>query len=116
MTNDRIQQLLAHPNLEQMHSFIAALAMPGGAIAIADDAAWELIIGECRGYTDEVNGFVWYEVSPAQLRIELRGEDDLFQQVCNAVTYLAARGLLVSHPDNATLVRQIDPASPEVRG
>lgn len=117
MTNDRIQQVLAMAGslsagdargveryVNAANSLLSALARPSGAISIADEAAWELIQGKCRSYTDEPSNVIWYETQGNELRLALDGEDDIFDQVSNAVSYLVARGLLVSHPDSASLV------------
>ncbi|MBX3588814.1 MAG: hypothetical protein KF796_19455 [Ramlibacter sp.] len=128
MTNDHIQRVLAMAGslskddargmaryVNEAASLLAQIAKSGGAISIADEASWELIQSECRW--QEFNGVNWYEVHPTNLRLDLNGEDEeIFQRVSEAVSYLTSRGLLVAHPDNATLVRQKDPASPEVRG
>ncbi|MBX3589040.1 MAG: hypothetical protein KF796_20615 [Ramlibacter sp.] len=127
MTNDHIQSVLAMSGalykddvrgmvwyVNESACLLAQIAKSGGAISIADEASWELIQSECRGR--ELNGVNWYEVHATNLRLDLNGEDEeIFQRVSEAVSYLTSRGLLVAHPDNATLVRQRDPASPEVR-
>lgn len=120
MTNDHIQRVLAmagslskdDPQGAQRYvlasnSLLAALVMPGSAISIADEAAWELIESECCVETSD--GIAWCETHSTDLRLVFSGEEEaeqLFQSISNAVTYLTARGLLVSHPDRASLVRR----------
>ncbi|MGE0333187.1 MAG: hypothetical protein AB7P37_21110 [Ramlibacter sp.] len=105
ITNCAIQQLLANPDVQHLHALLADLAKVGGAISIADAAAWELIMGECRSYADEVNGGPWYQTQNNELRLELEGEDEIYEQVSNAIAYLTARGLLLAHPEHPSLVR-----------
>lgn len=122
MTNDQIQRVLAMAGslnasdtrgverfVGAATALLTALAMPGGAISIADDAAWELIESECKAYSDDPNECTWYQVHNTELRLDLEDEPDIYQHVSNAVTYLTARGLLVVHPEHQTMVTRVCP-------
>lgn len=122
MTNDRIQKWLAAvtrheanraqideqpgPLVVEAAEIIRFLAGPDGALGIADVAAAELIVSESPWYED--GGLNYLEVSPIQSAMALDSEDaEIARAVGQAVRYLAARGLLESHPTNARLVRPL---------
>jgi hypothetical protein len=114
MTNDRIQKWLAGfsnrsrrsqavPTKHEIEAneIIRFLAGPDGALQLADDAAWELIAGECRAR--ECDGHVWWETGSQQLALDL--EPETLASLSAAIRYLHARGLTIVHPKHAGLVR-----------
>jgi hypothetical protein len=114
MTNDRIQKWLAWSasgrlmDVSLWHESIHIVRWmldPDGPIGIADEAAWELIQCECECCEDA--GHWWYETHPRFLMFA-RDEEEVAQAISRAVRYLAGRGLLMAHPQSASMVRRID--------
>lgn len=122
MTNDRIQKWLAtfarieanraaideRPGQLSLDAaeIIRFLAGPDGALLIADEAACELIVSECRSYED--GGMTYWEIEPLQSAMDLdEDEIDLARSIGRAVRYLSVRGLIAAHPENARFVRPL---------
>jgi hypothetical protein len=95
------------------------LIAPGGAVEIADQAAWSVIRDECPSRHLEEPGVnsevAWFRIHHAQLELEMSDDEDraIAAAIARAVNYLARRELLVSHPQDATLVRLADTISTE---
>lgn len=115
MNNDRILRFLSHLGAPQCPEQLDALVPEAGAIvtwlfsadgpvALADAAAWELVTSEC--YSEERDGHTWYRTHPTDIPLQLEDwERDAAVKVSQALRYLAARGVLASHPSKADLVR-----------
>lgn len=119
MNNTIMQHVLAGACTETGSTarLLRELLAPGGAVEIADQAAWEVIRDECpsqfRG--TEGSGTFYYHIHSSMQRTLVEDDEDLRTAAAieRAVNYLARRGLLVSAPDNHYLVRLSDEVNTE---
>lgn len=110
MNVDRITEVLAALAANRgnalcfsAHALLSELCGPDGALAIADEAAFELLGSECLSET--LDGVTWYHIERTSILANLDAEDDhTIELMARTVRYLARRQLLVAHPSNTHLV------------
>lgn len=110
MTNDRIQAWLARaaqqPAATQLETeareILSFLAGHGGAVQLADDAAWEQVASECAAVA--LDDSTWWNTSLDVLQAELEPEDVF--TISRALCYLHVRGLTTCHASRPELVRE----------
>ncbi|CAN5436077.1 hypothetical protein BH10PSE18_BH10PSE18_18730 [soil metagenome] len=112
MTNERIQQWLsalvrtesASALEREAGEIISWLCSSGGAIALADEAAWDVVYAVCD--CEEKDGHDWWRVEVTNPGLLLSDIDRLgAEELARAVRYLSMRRFFVAHPSDARLVR-----------
>ena len=102
----RIQNILARPDLDvEVDALLRELAAPGGAIAIADQGAWEMVCSE--SILIEIEGEHWYQIQSTELTLDLGDseEAEIARSIVHAVNYLARRELIEYLPEHPSLIR-----------
>ena len=120
MNNALIQHVLAGASADTgpVAQLLRELLAPGGAVEIADQAAWQTIRCECPPYFEgetaaEVEAH-YFHIRSTQLQLDLAEDGEaIAAAVERAVNYLSRRNLLVSHPGNPDLVKLSDEANTE---
>lgn len=77
----------------------------GGPIAIADKAAYGLVMSECQQTL--LDGHSWYATGPDQFELDIASgeEREIANDIARSIRYLGERGLLICHPEYPSLVR-----------
>lgn len=125
VTNQRIQRYMAdhasrqalrvsaglpaNPVHDEAYELISWMASDGGALMLADDAAWELISYECRALEDD-QGQTWWQVPSLRPQLFDAAQDGTDALVSQAVRYLTARGLARQSAENSSLICPADEA------
>lgn len=94
---------------EEAYAVLTWALTMGGPIALADQAAWNLIRSECPQHF--LDGHTWYSTGPNQFELDVE-TDETEREIANstdkAIRYLSARELLVPHAEHPTFVRATD--------